>query len=229
MKTLNIIAFIFFLLVFSAVQGYSQAKINLNRTSFDMGTIYEGEIKTIRLVVSNRGSDPLKVYRIETSCGCTSAKSSVPTIDPGMADTVMISFNSMGFGGKVTKSVAVQSNDPASPYIEATFTGIVVREIQIVPASSVINFGSAPVGAAGKKSFLFTNLTSERLELLRMTSADSALKAHIPTKIMNPSDTVAISFEFTPRSATYVDNIFYLETSSPRQPRVPFRFMYVGK
>ncbi|MBI2427566.1 MAG: DUF1573 domain-containing protein [Ignavibacteriales bacterium] len=207
----------------------AQPKIQLNSTKIDLGTIYHGDVKKVNLVVSNAGDKPLTISRIETSCGCTSAKKSVPTLAPGESDTIEISYNSTGFEGKITKAVTIQSNDPAKMYVDATITGIVTTELAVVPKMSLLNFGSSKVGVPSTASFVFRNTSPETITLRGVTSADTSVRAQIGFRTINPSDTITISFTFTPRSNSLSDTYFYLETTSPRQPKVPFRFMYVGK
>lgn len=206
-----------------------QPKIQLNRTKIDLGTIYQGETKTIHLVVGNSGNKPLMISRIETSCGCTSAKKSVPTLAPGSLDTIEVSFNPNGFDGKIIKTVTIQSNDPSKPYVDATITGTVTMELEVVPKMSLLNFGTSRVGIPSTASFVFKNISPETITFRGVSSADTSIRAQIGFRTVNPSDTITIAFSFTPRSNFLSDTYFYLETTSPRQPKVPFRFMYVGK
>lgn len=207
----------------------AQPKIRLNSTKFDLGTIYRGEIKKINLVVSNAGNKPLTISRIETSCGCTSAKNSVPTLAPGAVDTIEVSYNSAGFDGKITKTVTIQSNDPAAMYVDATITGTVTTELDVVPKIPILNFGSSNVGVPSTASFVFKNTSPETITLRGVTSTDTSIRAKIGLRTVNPSDTITISFIYTPRTKSLTDTYFYLETTSPRQPKIPFRFMYMGK
>lgn len=221
--------FLFIVVLMFAAHLSAQPKIQLKNAKIGIGTIYQGEIKKINVIVSNAGDQPLTISRIETSCGCTSARTSVPTLSPATSDTIEVSFNSMGFNGNITKLITIQSNDPSKPYIDAVITGTVATELEIVPKMPVLNFGTAPVGQKGSASFVFRNASSERITFRGVTGTDSSVHAQIGFRTLEPSDTITISFTFTPRGTSYTDNYFYIETDSPRQPRVPFRFMYVGK
>ncbi len=222
-----------FSMLASLVLGVSvlaaQPKIQLNSPTIDLGTIYQGEIKKIHLVVSNTGNQPLTISRIETSCGCTSAKKSVPTLLPGASDTIDVSYNSTGFDGKIRKTVTIQSNDPAAMYIDATITGTVTTELEVVPKMSLLNFGASNVGVLSTASFVFKNTSPETITFRGVTSTDTSIHAQIGFRAVNPSDTITIPFVFTPYSKSITDTYFYFETTSPRQPKIPFRFMYVGK
>lgn len=223
----------FFRILFSALYIltvlYSQPKIQLNKTKIELGTIYQGDIKTIHLVVSNTGNQPLVISRIETSCGCTSAKSSIPTIVPGASDTITVSFNSAGFDGKITKSVTIQSNDPSKPFVDAMFTGNVTAELELVPKMQIVNLGAAIVGSKSTVTVLLRNNSQEPLTIKGVSFADTNVTVQLPTKQIAPSDTAKIAVTYIPRSTLLINNLFYVETSSPRQPRIPFRYMYSGR
>ncbi|MFA6455467.1 MAG: DUF1573 domain-containing protein [Bacteroidota bacterium] len=207
----------------------AQPKIQLNKTVFDLGTIYQGEIRNVPLVVKNSGNQPLRILGVETSCGCTTAKRSEEPILPGTVDTIVVSFNSLGFSGSITKIVTVASDDPAAPMMEARLTGSVTSVLEIVPPMSIINFGSTARGTSIVKTFFFKNTTKENFTIHSISSADSAVKALPQTTTVNPSDSVSIQFTIAPRTTSFMDNYFYIETTHPRQQRIPFRYMYIGR
>lgn len=214
---------------FTIVILSAQPVIQVNSSTFDLGTIYHGEVKTIPLIVSNKGNLPLIITNVETSCGCTSARKSVPPIAPGSADTIVVSFNSLGFNGKITKSITIQSNDAAKPYVQAQLTGTVTSIMESVPWTSVINFGGSSVGAKTKMSFRFKNTTSQHFIIRGVTFVDSSINAQINVAAVAPFDSITIPFTFIPQSTALMQNYFYFETTSPLQPRIPFEYIYFGK
>lgn len=217
------------LLMLLSVTTTAQPKIQLDRPKIDLGTIYHGETKTVKFVVSNAGDQPLNISNIETSCGCTSAIKNVPVLEPGRADTIEVSFNSMGFDGKIRKEIMVYSNDPTSPMIGAMFSGTVVSELESVPKMTVLNLGASPIRSAATASFLFRNTSQERIIITGITCADTSIAVLAQRRSVESSDTVTISITYTPRSAALIDRTFHVQTTSPRQPRIPFRFLYAGQ
>ena len=222
-----LLSFLFPLFALSLLSA--QPVIQLNKTIFTLGAIYQGEIKSIPLVVTNTGNQPLIIQGIETSCGCTSAKRSAEAIPPGKSDTITVSFNSLGFYGVITKIVTVNSNDPMQPQIEARLIGTVTSVLEIVPPMSVINFGGAEAGTTIRVSFVFRNTTSEQINIRGISCADSSIRAQISSQTIAPSDSIMIPFTVTPRTKAFMENYFYIETTHPLQLRVPFRFMYIGR
>lgn len=229
MKAHRIFIAAIILLAVTAPILHTQPKIQLDKFKVELGTIYQGEIKNVKIAVTNTGNQPLTIGNIQTSCGCTSAKKSMPTLPPGKSDTIDVAFNSAGFDGKIIKTVTIQSNDPMTSYIDVTLTGTVTTELVSVPKMPVLNLGTSPVGEKGSASFTFKNISSHPITLLGVSSSDSGISAAIGMQTVKPSDTISVVVSFTPRSTSIVDNYFYIVTNSPRQPRVPFRFMYIGK
>lgn len=207
----------------------AQPKIQMENAKIELGAIYHGEVKTIKLVVRNAGNQPLKITDIETSCGCTSAKENVPVIPPQGSETIDVTFNSMGFDGKIRKEVMLYSNDPASPMIYATLTGTVLSELETVPKMTVLNFGVSAVGEQATATFRLRNTSREQIVIKEIACALSGVAFQYPVNSIAPSDTITITVSYVPRSSSLIDQMFYVLTASPRQPRIPFRFIFAGK
>lgn len=80
-------------------------------TSFDFGTINEGEVVKHTFSFTNTGEAPLVITAAKGSCGCT-----VPTwpegksIAPGEKSEIVVSFNSKGRKNVQNKSVRLTAN-----------------------------------------------------------------------------------------------------------------------
>lgn len=214
---------------FTALTLTAQPAIRLNASAINLGPIYHGEIKTIPLIVKNTGTESLRILGVETSCGCTSAKKSVDAIAPGSSDTITVSFNSLGFSGDITKIVSIHSTDPNQQKVETRLSGTVISLLESVPPMQVINFGGSAVGTAASVSLQFRNTTTDPITIRGISSADLSVKSSFASGVVAPNDSVTILFSYTPPSRTFVENYFYIETTDPRQPRIPFRFMYLGR
>lgn len=219
---------LFFSIISTVIAVKAQPRMLVQPTKIELGTIYQGEMKKVRIMVSNIGNQPLTISSVQTSCGCTSAKTSVPTLVPSAVDTIDVTFNSAGFDGKIFKTVTIQSNDPLKAVTDVTLLGTVVSELGTEPKVPILNFGAAQVGKKGSASFKIKNISSAPITLLGVSSSDSSIHGAVGLRTLNPSDTLTITVSFIPRSVSIVNNFFYIETNSPRQPRVPFRFMYIG-
>lgn len=65
-------------------------------TSVDGEPIQAGEISSGTFTFKNTGTDPLTIYNLKTSCGCTYSKGWKQTVEPGGTGQFSINYNSKG-------------------------------------------------------------------------------------------------------------------------------------
>ncbi len=119
-------------------------------TSFDWGDIdIGGGSATHEFTIENRGTDPLNITNVRTSCSCTTAQvmvgdswspyfgmhstsSWVGTINPGESATLKVTFDPAFHVpdalGPVERFIAVETNDAENPSLEFALTGDVVKK-----------------------------------------------------------------------------------------------------
>lgn len=97
-----------------------QPKITFEKEEYDFGTIAIGEKVVYAYNFKNTGDAPLLIADVKPSCGCTSLKDwPRDPIAPGESGKITIEFNSSGFPGSITKTIAVNSNAiPKSTYLK---------------------------------------------------------------------------------------------------------------
>ena len=87
------------------------AQILFDVSEVDFGRQEEGERKLHRDVVFyNTGSEPLMIYKVETSCHCTVADVSKEPVRPGGYGEISIEFDLSGITGKFARSLTVYDN-----------------------------------------------------------------------------------------------------------------------
>jgi hypothetical protein len=79
--------------------------------------------------VRNFGSADLEISGVSTTCGCTAALLDRKRIKPGRSATLRVSFDTRDERGKVSRSVLLESNDPAKPKLELKLEATVVPPI----------------------------------------------------------------------------------------------------
>ncbi|MEK7665761.1 MAG: DUF1573 domain-containing protein [Patescibacteria group bacterium] len=102
----------------------------VNPTSIDFGDIDQGGgIVSQTVTVTNYGSKPLEIYRISTSCGCTTAEMDQSPIEPNVQRLLTISFDPMAHpdqNGTIARVVYLQTSDPNQPEFEINVIGNVI-------------------------------------------------------------------------------------------------------
>ncbi len=99
----------------------------------DFGKVKQGQSVSYEFVFENQGDAPLVIEKVETSCGCTAALLSEKKIEPGKKGKVKATFDTQAYGGRVTKYIFIDSNDPDNPRVELT----VSVDIQVPPAPKI--------------------------------------------------------------------------------------------
>lgn len=126
---------LFFTLLF--ISGLAQAqmdpKIVISPMSYDMGDIKEGDKVTKIFTIKNEGSSTLNIKDVKVSCGCTAAKPKKNDLEPGESTEMEVTFNSSGREGKQSKTVYVETNDPANSSARVTFTANVLTVASTTP------------------------------------------------------------------------------------------------
>lgn len=98
--------------------------IGFDRPSHDFGEVkqFGGTVSTT-FTVTNRGSAPLEIGTITTSCACTAAELKNKTIQPGAEETLTVTFDPNLHEEpkeKFQRTIFIPSNDPQTPEAEIT-------------------------------------------------------------------------------------------------------------
>lgn len=101
-------------------------RLTLEKTSYDFGSIKEGELVRANFTFTNTGKSPLNIRETKANCGCTVSAPEKDTLAPGESSKISVTFNSNGRRGRQQKMVTIFSNDPKAPTQQITINGRVV-------------------------------------------------------------------------------------------------------
>lgn len=111
----------------------------------DFGNIYQEDGKiTTNFQISNNGSVPIALYRLSTSCGCTTAKMDMADLQPGEIREMIVTYDPQVHEdqfGKIKRMVYLQNSDPEMPELTIELTANVLE----------------PRGGIKKKAIVFYN------------------------------------------------------------------------
>lgn len=97
-------------------------KLKIDSTHFDFGHTPEGLPVLHKYWAYNVGTDTLKIKRVRPSCGCTSVPLTKKELAPGDSVALELRFDTKRFKGQISKTAAVESNDPTHPELQLQFT-----------------------------------------------------------------------------------------------------------
>ncbi len=208
--------------------GFSQAKLVLDSQNIDLGEIYNGEVVQARISLKSAGKSPLKIIRISTSCGCTTVKQPQGDIAPGKTDAVEVDFNSSGFRGKSVKYVYIETNDPENQYVSVTLSALIKEELQPTQNNTLIWFGDVPVGKRAEQSYTLKNVSPKAIGIKGITTSSNSVKVTFDQKDIPPDGTVTLTVNVVPDKTGYLNEMFFVETNSNHQKKVPVRVSLMG-
>ena len=88
----------------------SVATIEFDKTSYDFGTVNEGDIVNAEFEVKNSGNTDLVITKASPSCGCTVPTWPKDPIKPGETAKVVAKFNTNGKPNKQVKAITLFTN-----------------------------------------------------------------------------------------------------------------------
>lgn len=93
------------------------AEIFVEESTFEFGTIEQGEIIQNVFEFVNTGAEPLLITNAKGSCGCTVPNWPKEPVMPGQSAQILVKFDSKGKRGKQAKRVTITANtEPAQTF-----------------------------------------------------------------------------------------------------------------
>ena len=94
----------------AVVAGGKTTSAKFDETSYDWGTIAEGEKMTHIFKFKNTGTNDMIISDAHGSCGCTVPEWPKEPIKPGKSSQIKVIFDSKGKAGDQSKSVTITAN-----------------------------------------------------------------------------------------------------------------------
>jgi len=154
----------------------------------DFGTVAKGEKIEWSFKVKNTGTSDLEIIAAKPTCGCTVADFD-KIIKPGATGKVSAHVDTTNFAGPITKSIALETNDPTAPSAQVTITAVVKPFVDAYPAG-----------------FLRYNLLQGDVEKQSVTLYSDETEPFQITKIESPQDWIKVEFKKS-EGADLVQNI----------------------
>lgn len=122
-----------------AVNVSSTAKLTITQEvsimpqTHDLGTVVYGDIAHTTFILTNNTNNDLKVTKVSTSCGCTSAKLDSYNIPSHQKTNINVNFNPAIHKddtdlGDVTRTIFVETDNKAYQKLQVTITAKVIKK-----------------------------------------------------------------------------------------------------
>jgi len=143
-------------------------RVRFEHTLQDFGVVSEGEKVEREYLFWNEGAQPLLIKRVESSCGCAPAVLSATELATGDIGVVSVELDTTGRRGRFTQYVSLLMNDPLSPQVQLTLSGIVKTELVYAPKQ--VYFGRVVKGEQSERQIILVDSGDGGLELLGVQS-----------------------------------------------------------
>jgi rhodanese-related sulfurtransferase len=110
----------------------SVAEVAIHPANQDLGRVIYGNVPTTNFTLTNFTPDSLKITRVSTSCGCTSAEVDNLELKAFESTTVKVSFDPAVHKddtdlGNITRTIYIETNNSNFPQLEATIEATVIK------------------------------------------------------------------------------------------------------
>ncbi len=116
----------------------------------DFGTVLQGRNPVTTFRFRNTGQGPLHIVRIHSHCACAPAMPGARVIPAGGVGEIRVTFQTASLTGRVSKTVDVTTNDPATPKVTLVVAAEIVREYRFSP--DAFAFGRLAPGSAATRT-----------------------------------------------------------------------------
>jgi hypothetical protein len=192
--------------------------IRFDSTSFSFGTAMAGDVVSHAFFFTNTGNRTLEIKAVTPSCGCTVPGEWTHRLEPGDTGRIPLELNTSRFAGPVTEVTSVTCNDRARYKVVLSFTGRVIRSLDINPWNVILKpVIDSGVGASNSSEII--NQLSDPITIGNPISDNQLFQPELTTIIPGRK------FRLTVRSAavnraTMMHGNISMRTSSAKTPTI---------
>jgi hypothetical protein len=157
----------------SAAPGGPAPRLELSSHEWDFGFKWFGEPCSTKITITNAGEGPLKILKVNSSCGCTVAKPGKRELLPGESDAMTLSYNTKKKQRIVSQTVTLVTNDPRQPRVAIKVKGEVRQIYEAKPASRITFAGIERDEAATQSIELHNNMEEDVVLELQPIDAEA--------------------------------------------------------
>lgn len=183
------------LLIAAAAHGGPVAELSSH--DIDLGVIQQGKIYDVPLSVRNTGDAPLTIKKLQFSCHCASARELTAeerVVPPGGEQLLPITYDPMNYTGHRQTIIAITTDDPENPFLEARLTVNIVMPVVMAPR--VLRWGPTAKGATLSKEIrVKPGIPGNTIELLNIHVPNPDIE--FTKSISEDAGEIVVQAEFT--------------------------------
>jgi hypothetical protein len=178
------------------------------------GRTVEGDIR-----FTNAGAAPVRIQRIQASCGCTTTKTEKMTVEPGDTASVHYSVRTQGFRGIVRKTITFYFTDPQEKELEFVIEGTLYSDLEVTPSFIDFQGVAQDLNSTLMQKVTVTNQTEKPLRITSVRATSDLLNVSPERASIPPGKAQVIQVTLRPSKAVTQDADIWIETDSPSRPK----------
>lgn len=189
-------------------------------------TVQWGNVKPVdspleaKITLKNEGTEPLRIYYVRPSCGCTVSKLDKNKIPPDSSATISISVNIDGMPEDVHKTITLQCSDPDNRLRTINLLAHIIYPIRFDP-SQILTFGNMAVGLEAKAKIKIFNTTDKDITIKEVKIIPEIIKTNLKDDlVLKPHSEFEIVATVTPQSTGIFSGNIKFKTTYPDIPYV---------
>lgn len=207
-----------FLLPFLAL---SQPKIEIvGGNTYDWGNVrpIEDPLKT-SMVIKNKGNKPLRIFRVEPGCGCTTAPLSKDYLQPGDSAHLDIKLELRSAKGPLEKPITIYTDDPVNKNLKVTLKANVLVALEANP--KIFGFSIMKVGEETIAKMKLTNNTDTDITIKKIISSHEDIKLSIQAEdVIKAKSSLDVIATYVPKEEGVFNASMTIMTDNMDMPRL---------
>ena len=186
----------------SALRATEGPKIQVHEAEHDFGQVRGGQQVEHIFTIANVGKAPLEISKVDSSCACTTAFLSDPTIPPGKTLQMKVQVAIPKKEGNIEQFVRLQTNDPNQPTFELKVKAIVYLPVTVIP--SRLYLGKIPLGTPATR-IIEMEYSSERTKILGLRASSDV----VHTRLLDENRRLEVSVK--PQTLGFLSETLFID------------------
>ncbi|MCZ7556419.1 MAG: choice-of-anchor D domain-containing protein [Bacteroidia bacterium] len=200
--------------IFVTGKATATPAIEVDKRSWNFGSVPIGTRKSTVLNISNPGNDTLVISSITASNPVFTVAIASHVLLPGAAFSDTVYF-SPTVPGPASGELTVTSNAPTSPtLVSLSGTGSEATVVTLTIDPGAITFGDVDLGSHRDTTVTITNTGNDTLRISAFTCSDSRFTLESPLAHIAPSATRDFTLRFTPDMIGPVSSVFIVTSNA---------------
>ncbi len=189
----------------------------------DFGAVERGVDVEHVFRIRNRGTAPLRVDHVKSTCACTVGVATGEAIAPGDEAWVTVRLDTARLAGRTTKTATVYTNDPSATALAVTLTGQVLTDLVVHPTP--LYLGHVRQGTVVRRELAVApGRPGGVASVVAVEASSPRLRAWVEPAAAGSGQRIVAELDASASSGRFSDELV-LRTSSAQQPTLTVKVL----